>query len=501
MQEAFDWLKPSPFWAPNGADLSQGTFYRPAILDYATDDFVEAFLAEAGAPSADSLARRALRNSSEEPFKLYQPAHGRFYLLCATLSCRQPGLPDREVRLAEKESTYYVLRRVTGNGEYGWIAEGAQAGWQPVGPNPRVVLTGEERQPMFRAPTGTQRELRYAYIPTTSRDSGLGDLSDLPAEVIETVIGEPPPPDDLRLFALESRFLAQVQPSSGTSPLLEADAANAQRLSIYLLLDLLDYVDTFLPATAQHLAGDTTVAITAAESALLTFLASTAALSGTTSLRVLLENVAAHRVTLDELGEEELPAPFDGAAYNLAGRTLDEAQWESTVHAALTSVDAATGRTKPQSSLPQIQPESGEQYLIRCVYERPQCEKVKAWVSHPTEHFSLAPLYDPDAPARSINIALPSDLSLGSLRKFQKGATFIMSQALRDKLKQIPLIKMTDDDADVSGLSLSYICSFSIPIITICAFILLLIIVIVLNFVFWWLPFLKICFPIPKAAE
>jgi hypothetical protein len=42
-------------------------------------------------------------------------------------------------------------------------------------------------------------------------------------------------------------------------------------------------------------------------------------------------------------------------------------------------------------------------------------------------------------------------------------------------------------------------CTFSIPIITLCAFILLLVLVIVLNIVFWWIPFFKICLPVPQV--
>jgi hypothetical protein len=40
------------------------------------------------------------------------------------------------------------------------------------------------------------------------------------------------------------------------------------------------------------------------------------------------------------------------------------------------------------------------------------------------------------------------------------------------------------------------ICSFSIPIITICALIVLLIFLYLLNIVFWWIPFFRICFPL-----
>jgi hypothetical protein len=54
-------------------------------------------------------------------------------------------------------------------------------------------------------------------------------------------------------------------------------------------------------------------------------------------------------------------------------------------------------------------------------------------------------------------------------------------------------------DGNVSSgqqFDLGLICSFSIPIITICALILLLMIVSLLNFVFGWLPYLRICFPL-----
>jgi uncharacterized membrane protein (DUF373 family) len=50
-------------------------------------------------------------------------------------------------------------------------------------------------------------------------------------------------------------------------------------------------------------------------------------------------------------------------------------------------------------------------------------------------------------------------------------------------------------------VNIGMICSLSIPIITICALILLLVIVLALNVVFWWLPFFKICFPLPSSNQ
>ena len=48
------------------------------------------------------------------------------------------------------------------------------------------------------------------------------------------------------------------------------------------------------------------------------------------------------------------------------------------------------------------------------------------------------------------------------------------------------------------GLEIGMMCSLSIPIITICALLLLMIIVFLLDFIFRWIPFFIFCFPLPK---
>jgi hypothetical protein len=47
------------------------------------------------------------------------------------------------------------------------------------------------------------------------------------------------------------------------------------------------------------------------------------------------------------------------------------------------------------------------------------------------------------------------------------------------------------------GASIGMVCSLSIPIITICALILLIIIVSLLDIVFRWTPYFLLCFPLP----
>ncbi len=155
-------------------------------------------------------------------------------------------------------------------------------------------------------------------------------------------------------------------------------------------------------------------------------------------------------------------------------------------------------------------PEGGETpdayYVIRCVYERPQCKRaVPPVVSKPSPPFRLAAYFDPDAPVRDLRIRMPVDASYAGLKKFPKNVSVLISNELRKQMSRA-------QDAGLSGLmdgsvkegslpGLGVICSFSIPIITICALILLMIIVQLLNIVFWWLPLFKICLPLRLKAK
>jgi hypothetical protein len=135
-------------------------------------------------------------------------------------------------------------------------------------------------------------------------------------------------------------------------------------------------------------------------------------------------------------------------------------------------------------------------FIIRCVYLRPQC-KCNIF-SPPSQQFLLTNYFDSDAPARRIQVALPVDTSAAALRKYDKGIAFLISDELRNQMARVASLNdLASGDIGSAGIGLGWICSFSIPIITICAFILLFCIVIALNLVFFWIPFFKICFPVP----
>lgn len=157
-------------------------------------------------------------------------------------------------------------------------------------------------------------------------------------------------------------------------------------------------------------------------------------------------------------------------------------------------------------------------FVIRCVYERPHCGPLfPALVSKSSRVFQMAPFFDPDAPARPIRIPMPVDVSPSGLRKFQKNTAFVISDMLCGKIKKIRKITLADlvlsvlpwpfhkdlpDPGDTGPCksgndSFGMICSLSIPIVTLCALILLIIMVALFDLFFRWIPFLFLCLPIP----
>ena len=155
-------------------------------------------------------------------------------------------------------------------------------------------------------------------------------------------------------------------------------------------------------------------------------------------------------------------------------------------------------------------------FLIRCVFRRPDCEPLHpAVLSAPSQAFEMAGFFDPDAPARPVRIGLPIDPTPAGLRRFDKKTFMVMSDLLCGQVSRFR--KVTFGDLILSVLpwplhkdlpvgesvcakgapGIGMVCSLSIPIITICALILLMIIVSLLDFVFRWMPWFFMCLPIP----
>ncbi|MCZ8111917.1 MAG: hypothetical protein ACK5Y7_18535 [Betaproteobacteria bacterium] len=186
---------------------------------------------------------------------------------------------------------------------------------------------------------------------------------------------------------------------------------------------------------------------------------------------------------------------------------------------AVKAIPARAGVVMPEPTLASMQPADMREawYVMRLVYDRPDCAPFEGPVtSRATAPFQMAGFFDPDAPARPIRIGLPVDISPAGLRKFDKNAVFMMSDMLCghvDRFKGITFgdlvlsvlpwpfhkdLSVPDKGPCKQGdMSLGVMCSLSIPIITICALILLMVIVALLDLIFRWLPLFVVCFPLP----
>lgn len=158
-------------------------------------------------------------------------------------------------------------------------------------------------------------------------------------------------------------------------------------------------------------------------------------------------------------------------------------------------------------------------FVLRCVYERPNCKPFLApVVSAPSEMFEMASFFDSDAPARPIRIPMPVDVSPAGLRKYAKNTTFLISDSLCGQIdrfrgltlgdlvlsvlpwpfrKDLPSVREPGPCKQPNSNPLGLFCSLSIPIVTLCALILLFIMVALFDLFFRWLPLLITCFPIP----
>ena len=197
MAETFEWIKPSLLWQSDTQSMLRPDFFRPALLEFRSDDFVKDFLALANSNRPTGLQQAIARPlKTGKPLKFFQPAHGNFYLTCASLCCRVPGFPDREVLKGDGENTFFVLRKKVNGAEYAWVAGDTNNGWRAV--NGRAILDNEERLPLFPAATGQNRNLFYGYVPVSSQQTYNAAPADSPVQTSDPVL----------FIACLSRFIA-----------------------------------------------------------------------------------------------------------------------------------------------------------------------------------------------------------------------------------------------------------------------------------------------------
>jgi hypothetical protein len=526
------WVTPTPLW-PEAIDERRNpddddrlaAMSAPEILRFASDDFMDDLDRVLAVRPEDLRLQRALPQSFRSPIageqttpppevlKLYQPAHGDFYLVAASLVCRLPGLPDREVDTGAAENVAFVLRRFDEGSEWAWVDDPhALRGhsWRRMGKRTgRQVARTEELHPLFpvRYRDGDRRRrLFVGLVPTASgesyRSAGAFSLLASPGDGPGAPAQDPRPEELERILTRPGEALAA--PPLAPSPLTgqaKIDAANvlaAQKAEAtrFLLLDLAEYLQTYLADVWEGLETSPPQTATALRTALEKKVDTTKATTWREALRtawderdrIAGDNDQPSSLTVNA-GRSEIAAA-DLAAVIVAALAPDA----PPPNAAGTS--ASRGAPDDVPRVPKIDP-SGGRYVLRCVYRRPGCPGPEL-LSARSRPFAIASFFDVDAPARSIQITMPVDTSIKSLRRARKSVNIALSNELRQQVSRVSDLKQAMDGNLASGQSfdVGMMCSFSIPIITICALIVLMIFISLLNIVFWWLPFLRICFPV-----
>jgi hypothetical protein len=550
------WLAPAPLWQELSAEGDATAFRSPTILRFATDTFMQdlhSVLLNAPQTLRNYVAQAetwrnpgaGLDYSAPAPapsFKLFQPTHLRYYLVASALTCRKPGLPDHTINTSAGEAVAFVVRQLRPNTgytnadcavyspaictEYAWIPVTAgapaaatatvpaatspalQPGWiQAAGAAP---MPGEEQIPLSIAHTGSNgssRRIFLGLIPASRRQQYIGAQT-LPSNGSVNGTGNGTTttgggtPADPRMDMFYRQVIApwcnlqdwwnNIDTTTTTANVASENKKNSGLASALILYDFATFLEQNIPDVWDVISG------TASPSSLI---GAEATLYQTLSyaLQAALASAYQYGAQFESMGPaNDLPAGYTAYPLTDTANRLAPMSLITPITNALPPLGTVNVPVLPPISQKPANPLGDYYFIVRCVYQRPQCRCNV--VSPPCQPFLLSNFFDPDAPARRIQVALPVDTSAAALRKYDKGVSFLISDELRNQMGKVAsLLDLANGQIGGSpGITVGWICSFSIPIITICAMILLLVIVIALNLVFFWLPFFKICLPVPQ---
>jgi hypothetical protein len=199
---------------------------------------------------------------------------------------------------------------------------------------------------------------------------------------------------------------------------------------------------------------------------------------------------ARYLLTLEE-NTEMLRMPYVWPA-------MDEATAAQLKAAAVACVAARFGRViGPRGMFDDENSLYEARAFIRVACE-PGCPGRIIW-AEPSPAYRILPWWA--GASQTTPIPLPDVMNAAVRRKLKPGVAFQLPASLASFLNQDHSKTLAGGKLkDKPSLGLDWICSFSIPIITICAFILLTIIIALLDIVFRWIPFVRICLPVPKKV-
>jgi len=507
-----------------GIGLERQLQQRPVLLGMQDTDFPERFFADLGRAAADRVSTlKAVARSADGYMHLLQPVQRRVQAALVDLACDAVGEP----RLSPQrlDSAGLVIRRVAldapgersgkrahrhdlppeawmrnADGRFGWVRLNPSSELLDPDPARRPALfSGQpaldrllnhtQRQtaftetfsPAFAAPPDVcerlGRTLVFAAVPTAS-----GDVSDQPLVPLDysdnTLRAQMPP----LLLAGSNRAPYAGKPVDAR--FLSADFCTQHGAGEFqIFVNLLTVVANEFGAFDPTPQGRAVVA--ALDRTRVTF-------SDRTAIGVGAFLALAKSRLLDYDGNGSPPSLLMPSAWDTTSEDAETAVLQAAadaLRARSASVFAPEGRFQDHTRL----------YTLRLFFRvrgRDDCPLQTIW-SDSSEPFEIAPWYEA-AGLVGPPVPLPRPT-----KEFLKAAKPNVSFVVPDLLMNATQATLGDlalGKGPSAGPAISWICGFNIPIITICAFIVLNIFLSLLNLIFWWLPFVKVCIPIPAVT-
>ena len=458
-------------------------------------------------------AMRRLRTGDDGLLELSQPLHSKFQFALFEAVCDRPGHPRLDP--ARIESAGLVIRRRRGATRLGWLRTSKTInGWQ--------TLSDAERDPdPARADKALPANAALRDIIAARRGA-----QEPPEETVHTLFTAPP--DVCKALGKTVLFAPIPVVSSETSD-EPPPAIDFLALSDEDTADIVDHLSSYLKPRSRSknlprshdlldsewdvLSSETRASNPDLHSFAVFLHQCTAELDlfgkgkAAQELRRLLSAILLPTELdgLDRVAKSIDAASFirDATAILLAGEKNDSGvrmpfSWPAVdsdtgdrmTRAALRCLSEQHARVAPQQ--PKFANDA-HQYVVRGfmrVTGHAQCPDRLVW-SMESEPFRIAPWWDGDGPGTTISLP-----PLDKLKKTKPSVSFAMPPEIANVLKGDPL-KLSEGDGSKDGPGIAWLCSFSIPYITICAFIVLNIFLSLFDLIFRWMLWIKVCIPIP----
>jgi hypothetical protein len=500
-------LRGLTFQADSGAPLASDGGAL-VLIERQDDEFIKALLGElSSAEGRKLLAKTVVSAAATVPggMKLLQPVHGVFNLALMEAHCDVFGEPRLDS--SEIDSAGLVIRRIDGGSRQAWVKrDGKVAGWVtlhgdelerdpdparregPPGSGPAEVrrellrMLGatsrvvESVMPMFAAPPATcsalGRTLLYGMITTASAEApedGGGTPSGYDASEVQALLapyftsGKPP---DWSGLELKSFSFADLK-----NPALSADVQKKLSLFADFLRGLVAVFDAFATPKLREALNRVNLDYGGA---------------GSQKAGEVLAQ-AADVLVLGKPGAVTLPKAWPSVSAKDQGEIV--AQARTAASARISQLISNERRFDRRKSL----------YVARAfvrVKSDDGCPPHIVW-SPESAPFTIAAWHE-KGKLPPVQISLPS---LGDLKSFTPNVVFKVPSNLFALLKNDPKDFLDGKAQQKAGDGIAWLCGFNIPIITLVAFIVLNIFLSLLNIVFFWIAFIKICIPIPASLK